>query len=256
MKLNKSVIGMVHLKALPNAPLAALSLDEIVSFAKQDLLSLQEAGVDGVIVENYFDYPYNVEVDKATLIGYAYVYSQLKAIATIPLGVNLQYSFNEDEMMMASLLGAEFIRAETFVEKRCGSFGEQYPSAAKIMRYKRQANSKVQVFADINVKHSFPANAQTIEYSISEAVANNADALIVTGLKTGENPSIDDVKHIKSLAKTTPVLIGSGITSENIAKYLEYADGVIVGSAIKADGKVENPVDKARVKELISKIKK
>ncbi|MCC6980856.1 MAG: hypothetical protein IT343_21230, partial [Candidatus Melainabacteria bacterium] len=43
---------------------------------------------------------------------------------------------------------------------------------------------------------------------------------------------------------------GSGCTSGNIKEILSVADGVIVGSSLKRQGLVENPVDVERVRTL------
>ena len=47
-----------------------------------------------------------------------------------------------------------------------------------------------------------------------------------------------------------PVLVGSGLTVDNAPTLLARADGAIVGTALKRDGRVEEPVDEARVAKL------
>ena len=44
----KPVIGMVHLKALPGSPRAALPLEQIYDLALRDAEALIEGGADGV----------------------------------------------------------------------------------------------------------------------------------------------------------------------------------------------------------------
>jgi predicted TIM-barrel enzyme len=46
-------------------------------------------------------------------------------------------------------------------------------------------------------------------------------------------------------------LLGSGVTVQNAPDYLEAADGFIVGSSLKKDGKLANPVDPRRVAALV-----
>jgi predicted TIM-barrel enzyme len=48
------------------------------------------------------------------------------------------------------------------------------------------------------------------------------------------------------------LLIGSGITAETLETFLPITDGFIVGTYFKVHGQVENPVDLARVRELVS----
>ncbi|HIN65298.1 MAG TPA: BtpA family membrane complex biogenesis protein, partial [Candidatus Obscuribacterales bacterium] len=82
-----------------------------------------------------------------------------------------------------------------------------------------------------------------------------ADGVIVTGSATGKEPTLSDVESLKEGAKL-PVLIGSGITPENIPKYAQLVDGLIVGSFAKHDGNWKNAVDPARVEKLAQAISK
>jgi hypothetical protein len=49
--------------------------------------------------------------------------------------------------------------------------------------------------------------------------------------------------------------MGSGTTTENIADFLQYADGAIVGSSLKVDGVAENAVDTERVKRYMEAVR-
>jgi predicted TIM-barrel enzyme len=44
--------------------------------------------------------------------------------------------------------------------------------------------------------------------------------------------------------------VGSGINESNVWRILEHADGAIVGTSLKREGIVTNPVDPDRVKRL------
>lgn len=247
----KRIIGMIHLKALPGAPQNTLSCDEIFNFALKDLKALQEGGADAAIVENMFDTPYNTKPGIETIVAYTNIFTRLKEEAKIPLGVNIQYTDGIEEMVVATLCKASFIRAETYVENRVGSFGELNANASRLQRIKKELSSEVMIFSDINVKHTFPKSSQTIEYSINEAIAANTDALILTGIETGKSPSIEDACMFKKLSKGSPVIVGSGITSENIKDFFNHIDGVIVGTSVKANSKIDEYVDINKVKELI-----
>jgi predicted TIM-barrel enzyme len=80
------------------------------------------------------------------------------------------------------------------------------------------------------------------------------DAVIITGAVTGEAPNLDDLLEAKTAAKL-PVLLGSGITPENVARYWQAADGFIVGSCLKRDGYWANSVDSGRVKKMVAQIR-
>jgi predicted TIM-barrel enzyme len=51
------------------------------------------------------------------------------------------------------------------------------------------------------------------------------------------------------------ILLGSGVTLGNVVNFLRVADGVIVGSSLKKDGKLANPVDPKRVAAMVKAMK-
>ncbi|MBQ3963771.1 MAG: hypothetical protein II678_09515, partial [Erysipelotrichaceae bacterium] len=66
---------------------------------------------------------------------------------------------------------------------------------------------------------------------------------------------VDDVIEVSRVAKGLPVFLGSGINEKNVNDYLPYISGAIVGSSLKKDHNVNNPVDVKNVKRFMSKIK-
>jgi predicted TIM-barrel enzyme len=80
-----------------------------------------------------------------------------------------------------------------------------------------------------------------------------ADAVIVSGRETGGPADLARLGATRS-AIDAPILIGSGLTSENAADYAD-ADGAIVGTSVKRDGKVDAPVDGARVERVVRAFK-
>ena len=94
-----------------------------------------------------------------------------------------------------------------------------------------------------------------IEDSAKMAEANHADAVIVTGSSSGDETPIDLVERVKRIVKI-PVFIGSGLSESNILKELSIADGAIVGSSLKKDKKIENPISFELTRKLLEKIGK
>lgn len=80
-----------------------------------------------------------------------------------------------------------------------------------------------------------------------------ADGLILTGIATGCSANATELSQVKKCS-SLPVLIGSGVTCDNLEDYLE-ADAVIVGSHFKKDGKWNENVKEERVKIFIEKKK-
>jgi len=250
----KIVIGMVHLKALPGSAGFDGNMERIYESAAKDLRALEAGGAHGAIIENFSDMPYTTVNPPETLLSMTALTARLRCESSIPIGVNFQFNCAKEEIAIAYVCGAEFIRVEAFVENRIGPFGQTPAQAPDLMRYRIKLAAETLVFADVNVKHTYPQVPQDFTLVLKEAVAAGAHAIIVTGSETGKNPSTEEVKSVKQQVLDLPVLVGSGVSFQNVRGFMRYADGVIVGSSIKYEGKVENPVDPERVKKLVGEI--
>ena len=96
----------------------------------------------------------------------------------------------------------------------------------------------------------YSSHAVTADLSISE-VAQAADfflsdGVIVTGRSTGCPASQCEVREVKT-STSLPLLIGSGVSPENVDSYSTLADGLIIGSWFKKEGVWFNPIDPNRV---------
>ncbi|NCC31421.1 MAG: photosystem I assembly BtpA, partial [Chloroflexia bacterium] len=110
----------------------------------------------------------------------------------------------------------------------------------------------IKIFADVDKKHSVRFPGIDLATHIEWTRFFGADALIVSGRMTGDAPDLAKLREARQLAGTTPILLGSGTDEHNIGAFMEIADGVIVGSSIKADGAIANPVDVARVRRFVA----
>ena len=67
-KTRNPIIGVVHLRPLPTSPLWGGNLQAIISRAEREATALVSGGVDGIIVENFFDAPFvKDQVDPAVV---------------------------------------------------------------------------------------------------------------------------------------------------------------------------------------------
>jgi hypothetical protein len=246
----KAMIGMVHLPALPGAPGYRGDFEHVYRAAAADLEALEKGGASAALVENFWDTPYQSTADEMTVSSMAILVDRLGRNASIPLGINVQFNCTDAEWDVAYLTGSSFIRVEAFTENRIGAHGVSWAAAAALMRRKARYPADILIFADVDVKHTFPLVEQPLCYTGHEALEYGADALILTGTQTGSAPAAGQLEELRETAGDTPVLIGSGISEGNIANYLAVADGVIVGSSVKKDGRVESPVDIERVRRL------
>ena len=109
----------------------------------------------------------------------------------------------------------------------------------------------VKILADVQVKHTHMLNPQiTVEMSAKDAASNGADGIIVTGSLIGAETPIDMLQRVQKVVKV-PVLAGSGVNAKNIHDQLQIADGCIIGSSLKKDGILTNPIDFDLVREVV-----
>ena len=238
------VLGMVHCLPLPGTPKFAGDMTRIVEQAVADAVTLEQAGVDGVIVENTGDDPYGVELDVAQGAALAAVSSLVKQAVSIPVGIDAALCDYKTSISIAQAIGGDFVRLAVFVDTvdfyGCGPVP---PCARAAMCYRKAIGAdNVRVFADIQVKHTHMVlPSVTIEDSAVAAQDCGADALIVTGSRTGSETPIELIERAKKVVRL-PVIAGSGVNTVNVASQLSIADGAIVGSSLKEGGIVTNPV--------------
>ena len=87
--VEKPIIALLHLDALPGDPGYCGSMDTVLDHARQDLIALQNGGVDGILFANEFSLPYQPVADIAVISAMAYIIGNLKELIRVPFGVNV-----------------------------------------------------------------------------------------------------------------------------------------------------------------------
>ena len=72
----------------------------------------------------------------------------------------------------------------------------------------------------------------------------------MSGAATGEETASSDVSVVRQAVPDSLVLVGSGVTEENISRVIEHSDGAIIGTSLKEGGIVTNRVDPERVRRM------
>ena len=252
------IIGMVHLWPLPGAPgYSGYGMDTILDQARRDTEALLEGGVDGLIVENMWDLPFyaGTDVQIEAVTAQAVAAREVAEMAEVPVGVNVIHNGWQAELAIAVAAGLDFVRVCILTGARLWDTGDlDHGCAADLLRRRKELGAEhLKLFADVDKKHSVPFPGLDLETHIEWTEFYQADALIVSGRMTGDAPSLDKVRQAKEAA-SRPILMGSGTTAENIADFLKYADGAIVGSSLKVDGVAENPVDVERVRRYMAAV--
>lgn len=253
----KPVIGMIHVGALPGTPASHQSVDELAGEALREAQILCNLGFDGLMIENMHDTPYvKGSVGPEIVAAMTVIASRIKSVIGLPLGIQILAGANLEALAVAQAANLAFIRVEGFTFAHVADEGLIESSAAQLLRYRRMIGAeRIQIWADIKKKHS--AHAITADVSIGEtaeaAEFMRADAVIVTGTATGHPPNPADFTEVKRHC-TLPVILGSGVTPENIEIFYPHADALIVGSTLKHNGRWNHPIDPNRAAVFMEKV--
>jgi membrane complex biogenesis BtpA family protein len=249
----KPVIAMVHLGALPGAPLydAEVGMRGLVEGARRDLVALQSAGFDAVMFGNENDRPYELKVDRASLAAMAYAIGLLAPDISVPFGVNLLWD-PEASIAAAVATGASFVR-EIFTGTYASDMGAWSPDAGAAMRYRnRLSRHDLALMFNVSAEFAYSLDRRSVADRARCAVFSSIpDAILVSGAITGEAARMEDLEETKRALPHTPVLANTGVKHTTVADTLAVADGVIVGSALKVDGDTWKPVDPERANDFM-----
>lgn len=251
----KTVIGMVHCLPLPGTAGFGGDYNAIVEHALRDAVTLEQSGVNALIVENMGDTPFAALLDKPQIAALAAVAARVREAVKIPIGIDAAFNDCEASLSIAAICGADFVRIPVFVDTVLFTDGIISPCARRCLQFRKALGVEhIKLLADVQVKHTYMLDPRiTIEMSAKDAVGSGADALIVTGSVIGEETPIDMIRRVKNVVKV-PVFAGSGVSAHNVHEQLGIADGCIIGSSLKKGGVLTNPIDGDLVRAVVRAI--
>ena len=249
------LIGMVHLRPLPGTLYFDDSFDPVIDAALVDAWHLQQAGFDGLIVENFGDIPFRKNrVEPHTVAAMTAVIGEIRREIELPIGLNVLRNDPFAATAVASATGAAFIRVNVLTGIMVTDQGLIEGEAADLFAYIERIAPWLTLYADIHVKHAAPLVDRPIaELAQETTYRGGADGLIVTGTETGIEVDLEEMRTVRN-AVVVPVLAGSGVSHENVQEIRAECDGLIVGSSLKVDGVAGNPVDRERAVSFVEAV--
>jgi membrane complex biogenesis BtpA family protein len=255
--VEKPVIGMCHMHAMPGDPLydETKGMTWVFEQAQADLLALQAGGVDGVLFSNEFSLPYLTTVETITIACMAAIISEMKTEIRVPYGVNVLWD-PRASIDLAKATGAHFVR-EIFTGVYASDFGLWNTNVGEVIRHQYAIRADhVRLFFNIVPESAaYLGGRQVADIARSTVFNNRPDALCVSGLIAGSETSESTLKQVKEAVPDTPVFANTGVRLENVAAQLSVADGAVIGTAFKKDGQTWNPIDVNRIRALMDKVK-
>ena len=213
----KIFIGVIHLPPLPGSPRWAGDMASVLERAEREAQVLEQGGANGIIVENFGDAPFRIgRVEPETVAAMTRAVDRVCQVTSLPVGVNMLRSDAISALAVAVAAGARFIRVNVHYGTMAADEGVVTGEAFETLRRRRllDADSNVAILADVLVKHAVPLGEPVVRKAVPDRL----------------------------------LLVGSGVDANNAAQFLTHADGAIIGTSLKQDGRIANPIDPERVR--------
>jgi membrane complex biogenesis BtpA family protein len=222
---------------------------------RDDVLALQDAGVDGLLFCNEHDLPYSVGVGVEVAAAEAAVIGRLTDELTVPFGVDLLWD-PKSALAVARATGAAFVR-EVFTGVFESDMGLLAPDFGQLAGYRHAiGGDDIAIFTNITPEFSRSVSGRSVTERARGAAFVGADALLISGPQAGAPVDMVELQAAKEAAGETPVLANTGVTQENAEQILAIADGLIVGTSLKVDGSTWNSVDPDRARRLAETVRR
>jgi membrane complex biogenesis BtpA family protein len=251
------LLGVVHLQPLPGAPHWRGDLESVIRRALDDARAYERGGAHGLFIENFGDVPFWKDTaGPETVAAMTAAGRAIRAAVSLPIGFNVLRNDARAGLALCAACGGDFIRVNVHTGAMLTDQGLVEGRAAETLRYRACICPNALIFADVHVKHAVPLGNWPLEIAARDTLERGlADALIVSGVGTGEATDLSDVERVRRACPAARVLLGSGVTADNVGRYLPRVDGFIVGTSLKRGGRVSAPVDARRVAALARRIR-
>lgn len=188
----KAIIAMCHMQAMPGDPGydGQKGMDWVIKNMYDDLIALQNGGVDSVMFSNEFSLPYMTKVDTITVASMATAIGELKRYIKIPFGVNVLWD-GEKTLDLAKACGADFVR-EIYSGVYASDFGMWNTDFGRVARHRKSidAGNVKLIFNILPEAAKYLADRDIVEIAKSTVFNCKADALCVSGLTAGSRSSV------------------------------------------------------------------
>jgi|SRR3954468_10987449 membrane complex biogenesis BtpA family protein len=251
--------AMIAVMPLPGSPRYSGNDELILAQALSDLGNYTIAAVDGVVLENSHDLPYiKAPLPENAVRLMKKIAREVRARFSGPIGIQMLEAANDTALEIAHEADLDFVRVEGYVFAHVGGAGIIEGCAGKLLRKRKELGCEhIKIFADIKKKHC--SHALTGDLSLADEIKQAefflADGVIMTGARTTEPPALSEVREARKAARV-PVIVGSGMTAENIKRYLPRVDGFIVGSTFREKGDFLAALDAKRLSAFMSAFRK
>lgn len=259
------LIGVIHLPPLAGAPNShgyhpAEILQNAGALAVKEAKILEEAGFDGVILENFGDAPFfKTRVPAETVASMAIIAAAVRDTVKVQVGLNVLRNDAHAALAIAAVTGCDFIRVNVLTGVTATDQGMVEGEAASLIRERERLHVPIAILADAHVKHGISVSSRDMGLAIEELTLRGmADGVIVTGASTGRlaHPELIQIASQTARGLKIPLYLGSGARQDQVAELKPWVDGMIVGSSLRKGGVAGAPLDAKKARQFVQAIKK
>jgi membrane complex biogenesis BtpA family protein len=230
----KFSIGVIHVPPFPTSLRKnRWDFEDNIKYCVESAKVIQQAGFSSLMIQNVGDEPVHLQASQETIAYMSIIGREVKKAIDIPMGICLLDHDGKAPIAIAKACGADYVRIKTYVGtmvKMTGTLNGCYYEAARYRRDIRAEN--IDIFADIFDREGYPIGATNLEEMAHFAVYScMADGLIITGRSTAQ--TIEMVNSVKK--ENVSILIGGGVSVQNIGQLSRISNGYIIGTCLKTD---------------------
>ena len=156
-------------------------------------------------------------------------------VPALRLGIIVEAHDPLAAISIAHAAGAEFVRLKVFVGGAMTADGPRHGlGMAAVSHRALLGRSDIAILADVHDRTARPLSDETQPFAANWAAKTGADGLIITGASFSD--TLERLAAVRAAVPSKPLMIGGGVTKDNVAHALAASDGVIVSSALMKAG--------------------
>jgi predicted TIM-barrel enzyme len=221
-----AVIAALHLPP----PSAGRSVTWLEDYAVANARVFAGAGIPWVKLQDQT--PTDGRAASETIATMAALARLIRAeVPGLRLGIIIEAHDSEAALSVAAAAGAEFVRLKVFVGGAMTAYGPRHALAPQAMSHRgRLGRADIAVLADVHDRTSVPLSTESQPFAAGWAVRAGADGLVITG---GDfDDTLARINAVRAAGVRAPILIGGGVTADNVGAALRASDGMVVSSAL------------------------
>lgn len=228
------------------------SISSIVDAAVEEAAQYAAAGISSMILQNVNDWPARERVDIETVAYLSVIGSAVRrAVGTsCRLGISVLRNDGAAAVAIAHAVGAQFIRAKIYVGAMLGAGGIEMGCMDTVLSLRQKIGSDVEIWADIRSRTAIPlVNYPILQECGFAAEKGMCRSFLLSGGDMGQ--VLETAQCVKRTFPSHRVILGGGVNLENLEQVIANADGAIVASYLKKDGKMHAPIDPVRLEHFM-----